>query len=412
MRALHAIHTVLRAPFAARTWREAGYALVSLFPAIPAFALALAGLITGALSLAAIGLPFLALVLALARHSGAMFRAPARAILGWDWVTPPPLRGVGALGRARAVLRDGSSWRSLLYCFVKFPLTAVTVYGSVVAVGAGTLALTAPAWWFVTHDVLGPLDSSSWAGTVSLAVQGAAVLLVFPWFVRFLVGVDRVLVTALLAPTPDSERVMALERSRDVLTEDAAALLARVERDLHDGAQARFVALGMMLSRLAARVDDPAARDLVASAHTVVDDGLRELRDIIRGMHPPALDDGLPTALATLASRSSVPAALHDRLTAVPPPAVAGALYFAAAELLTNVARHADATEAAVSVADTDAAFVLEVSDNGRGGASIDGISGSGLGGLRRRAEALDGSLQIDSRPGGPTTVTMTLPKE
>jgi signal transduction histidine kinase len=408
---VNVIRAALRAPFAARTWRELGYAFASLLPAVPAFALALAGLITCGLSIVAIGLPLLALVLALARASGRMFRVPARAILGWDWTSPPPLGGRGPVRWMRALLGDGPAWRALLYCFVKFPLTAVTVYGGVVAVGAGTLGLTAPAWWFLSADGWGVLSSDSWAGTWSLAVQGAAVLLIFPWFVRFLVGVDRALITALLAPSRDSERVAALERSRQVLTEDAATALQRIERDLHDGTQARFVALGMMLSRLEQRLDEPATRDLVTAARTVVEDGLDELREIIRGMHPPALDDGLPTAVATLTSRSPVPAALHDRLDGTPAPAAVNTLYFAVAELLANVARHAGASRADVTLEDTGATIVLTVTDDGHGGAAIGPASGSGLDGLRRRAQALDGTLHVDSPAGGPTTVVMNLPK-
>jgi signal transduction histidine kinase len=412
MKVVKVIGSALRAPLSSRTWREVGYSVASLLPAIPAFALALLGVVASALSIVVVGIPVLAIVLALARSTGRMFRGPARAILGWDWATPRPLEPTGPIRALRAVLRDAPAWRALLYGLVKFPLTAITVYGTAIAIVAGTFGLAAPLWWLASHDGWGILNSNSWSSTVGLAVQGAAVLLVFPWFVRFLVGVDRALVSGLLAPTRDSQRVAALERSRAILTEDAAAVLARIERDLHDGTQARFVTLGMTLSRLERRIDDPVTRDLVTSARTVVDDGLNELRDIIRRMHPPALDDGLPTALATLASRNPVPTELHDRLRASPSPAAATAIYFTAAELLANVTRHAAASRADVTVEDTETAFVLTVTDDGHGGATTKTASGSGLAGLQRRAEALDGAFHIDSPPGGSTTVTMTLPKE
>jgi signal transduction histidine kinase len=400
---------ILRAPFADRARRELAYAVVSLLPAIPAFALALVGLVTAALSLAGVGLPFLALTLASARRSGSMFRPFARAILDRDWPTPTPLRARGAIGCGRALLGDGAAWRALLYCLVKLPLTAATAYGGVVALLAGLLAVTAPAWWFLPWDGSGLLHSDFWAGTWWLAAQGVLVLLAGPWFVRLLVGVDGALVRALLMPPRDRERIKALEAGRDLLTADAAATLRRIERDLHDGTQARLVSLGMTLSRLERRVEQPDVRDMIATARKVVSDGLDELREIIRGMHPPALDDGLSTALATLASRSPVPTELCDHLSTRPTGAVANALYFSAAELLTNVARHAHASKAVLSIRETSAAIVMTVHDDGRGGA--DAASGTGLTGLRRRAEAFDGTLEVRSPAGGHTSVVMTIPK-
>ena len=288
----------------------------------------------------------------------------------------------------------------------------VTVYGALIAVVVGVVGLTAPLWWFVSRDAWGPWHSATWPGTLALAAQAAAVVLVFPWFVHFLVGLDRALVRALLEPTADSQRVATLERSRDHLVDDAASRLARIERDLHDGTQARFVTLGMALARLERHLDDSAmAREILAAARPVVDDGLTELREIIRGMHPPALDDGLSVALVTLASRSPIPTQVHDGLQTVPSASVASALYFAAAELLTNSARHARASRVVVTLDEAGEAVRLTVSDDGHGGAADHRASGTGLDGLRRRAEALDGTLVVDSPPGGPTRVVMTLPR-
>ena len=400
---------ILRAPFADRTRRELAYAVVSLLPAIPAFALALVGVVTAALSLAGVGLPFLAGTLASARRSGSMFRPFARAILDRDWPTAAPLSAHGLTGWCRALLGDGAAWRALLYCLVKLPLTAVTAYGGVVALVAGLLAVTSPAWWFLPWDGPALLSSGSWAGTWWLAAQGVVVLLAGPWFVRLLVGIDGALVRALLMRPRYSERINALEAGRELLTADAAATLRRIERDLHDGTQARLVSLGMTLSRLERRVAQSDVRDMVATARQEVSEGLGELREIIRGMHPPALDDGLSTALGTLASRSPVRTELRDRLSTQPTDAVANAIYFSAAELLTNVARHAHASKAVLSVRETSAAIVLTVDDDGRGGA--DAASGTGLTGLRRRAEAFDGKLEVRSPTGGPTSVVMTIPK-
>ncbi len=401
--------TILRAPLSARSRRELAFAVASLLPAVPAFVLALAGLVAAALSVLAIGLPLLVVVLAAARRSGSLFRPVVRSLLRQDVPAPAPLRARGLVGRGRAVLGDGVAWRALLYDLVKLPLTTVTAYGGVAALGAGLLGTTAPAWWFLPWDPLGPIGSGSWAATWWLAAQGVVVLLVGPWLVRLLVGIDAALVRALLVPPRYQERISALEAGRDLLTDDAAATLRRIERDLHDGTQARLVSVGMTLSRLERRVEDPAVRDLVATARGVVDDGLSELREIIRGMHPPALDDGLGTALATLVSRSPVPAELHDSLGARPSDPVAQALYFGAAELLTNVARHACASRAVVSLDEVSGSVVLTVEDDGRGGA--DPVLGTGLEGLRRRAGAFDGTLEIRSPVGGPTSVVMSVPR-
>jgi signal transduction histidine kinase len=308
-----------------------------------------------------------------------------------------------------AVLDNGVAWRALLYAFVKFPLiTAAAYLGGVLAV-IGTLFLTVPLWWFLTPDVFRPLQSANWAGTLAPAAEGAAAVLVFPWLVRLLVGLDRLLVRALLAPSGDRARIAALESSRTALTADAAETLRRVERDLHDATQARLVSLGVTLSRIARRVDDPVLAGLVASARATVTDALTELRDIVRRIHPPALDAGLATALETLAARSAVPVSLSVSLPAPPSDATATAVYFAVAELLTNVARHASAARVQVQVGTDGGWLRLTVRDDGRGGAVPSLGAGSGLAGLVRRARALDGSVAIDSPVGGPTVVTMTL---
>jgi signal transduction histidine kinase len=148
---------------------------------------------------------------------------------------------------------------------------------------------------------------------------------------------------------------------------------------------------------------------MVADARRSVIEALSELRDIVRGMHPPALDAGLPTALETLAARSAVPVEVRVDLPYRPPPATESALYFSAAELLANVARHAGASRARLELYAAGGALLLAVTDDGHGGAILTG-GGSGLRGLAQRVAAVDGSLRVDSPPGGPTTVTVELP--
>lgn len=401
--------TILRAPFDRRARREAAYLVATLPSAIAAFVVALAALVACLASVVGVGLLLLVGVLALARETGTLFRRPARATLGLTWSPPEPLSSRGRVRRAGALLRDGVAWRSLLYCALKLPLTAVGVYGGLVGYVVGALGATYPLWWFVVHAASWPYGHRPWTGTWLLALQGAALLLVAPWFVRLVVTVDHALVDRLLAPNRARARISALEESRATLAEDATATLQRIERDLHDGTQARLVALGVALSRLEARVNDADVEAMVATARQQVLDALEELREIIRGVHPPALDDGLSTALATLAARSPVPVELKDELRSRPTDVVAAALYFTAAELLTNVARHAGAGRVRVEISQDADRICLVVRDDGRGGAGPSS-DGTGLVGVERRVRALDGTMSVDSPPEGPTIVTVTLP--
>lgn len=402
---------VMRAPWERRSRRDLAYLVLTTLPAVPAFLVAQVGVAAAVLSLVVVGLPLLAAALGLARATGSLFVVPARVTLDLVWPRPTPLAAPGVLGRGRELLRNGQAWRCLLYCGVKLPITIVALIGAATGYLLGLAAVTYPAWWFVSHGAFGILNDQSWAHAWELAAQGAAALLVAPWIVRAFVGLDCFLLPRLLAPDPNQARIAALETTRADLAEDATATLRRIERDLHDGTQARLVAIGAALSRAERRVTDPEARAILTTTRQEALDALEELREIIRRVRPPALDDGLPTALASLAARSPVPVELHDGLCTRPSDAQATALYFSAAELLTNIARHADASRARVEIGDTDQHVTLTVSDDGRGGAAVS-PAGTGLVGLARRLAALDGALTIDSPPSGPTSITITLPKE
>jgi signal transduction histidine kinase len=206
------------------------------------------------------------------------------------------------------------------------------------------------------------------------------------------------------------ERIEVLETTRAGAVDVQETELRRIERDLHDGAQARLVALGMSLGmaeqKLAA--DPEAARDLVTEARVGLEAALRELRDLARGIHPPVLTDrGLEAAIAALVDRSPVPVSVRADVPERPPAPVETAAYFVAAEALANAGKHAGATRIEVRLLRNDRVLVVEVADDGRGGADP---SGSGLTGLRRRVEALDGTLTIDSPSGGGTTLHAELP--
>src|SRR5205823_4337211 len=204
------------------------------------------------------------------------------------------------------------------------------------------------------------------------------------------------------------------ERARALAVDDAATMLRRLERDLHDGAQIRLATLamnlGMAMDRLSAADDQAglaAVRDLVGTAHQSAKDAMTELRDLARGIHPPALDSGLPDALATLAAASPVPVRLTTSIARRPSQAIETIAYFCAAELLANAVKHSGASTITVTVTGQPELLLLRVADDGHGGADP---AGSGLAGLAQRARTVDGRLDVTSPPGGPTQVTVELP--
>jgi signal transduction histidine kinase len=188
----------------------------------------------------------------------------------------------------------------------------------------------------------------------------------------------------------------------------------RIERDLHDGAQAQLVALAMKLGLAREKLGDDgrpldvdAARELVNAAHRNAKDALAELRDLARGIHPPVLDNGLAYALATLASGSAIPVELATDIPVRPTPAIETIAYFCAAELLANAAKHSRAGRIDLRATGHDGTLLLRVTDDGDGGADP---AGGGLAGLAQRVSTVDGRLEVASPPGGPTRVTVRLP--
>ncbi|EFL24119.1 two-component system sensor kinase [Streptomyces himastatinicus ATCC 53653] len=242
-------------------------------------------------------------------------------------------------------------------------------------------------------------------------VLGVLVLLATPWVMRALTSVDRLLVKGLLGPSRLATRVWELESDRGTVVDTAAADLRRIERDLHDGAQARLVALAMDLGLAKEKLDeDPqAAARMVDEAHGEVKLALQELRDLARGIHPAILTDrGLGPALSALAARCTVPVTVTADLPDRPAPAIEGIAYFTVSELLQNISKHSNARTASVELARSGSRLLIRVRDDGRGGASPDG--GSGLAGLAERLGSVDGRFVVDSPPGGPTSVEAELP--
>ncbi|MFG2618518.1 sensor histidine kinase [Streptomyces sp. NPDC048507] len=419
--------TVLRAPVAARTWRELGFLLVGLPLSTLYFSLAITGVALGAgLLVTFIGVPVLAGVLLLCRGFGRLERGRARALLGMPLADPAPVRAggrAGALASMGALLKSGSAWRHVLYCVVHFPWAVFSFCLALTLWAYGWSSLLYPLWFWVfpaftdqpglqlfqNDDYSFYLDSPLAIAATCLA--GLLITLATPWVVRALTSVDRVLIGGLLGRSRLDDRVRELESDRGVVVDTAAADLRRIERDLHDGAQARLVALAMDLGLAKEKLtEDPeGAAAMVDAAHGEVKVALQELRDLARGIHPAVLTDrGLDAALSSVASRCAVPVKVAVDLPGRPVAAIEGIAYFVVSELLQNVSKHAGARGAGVDVWKSGGRLLLQVSDDGRGGADPRG--GSGLAGLAERLDAVDGVLLVDSEEGRGTVVTAELP--
>ncbi|MGK5642390.1 sensor histidine kinase [Streptomyces sp. URMC 126] len=418
----------LRAPLSGRTWRAFLYLQLSLPISIAGFTWAVTTVSLGlGLLITFVGVPVLALGLAGARLLGAVERTRARILLDADVEGPHPVqaenRSGGFMGWVWALLKSGASWRHMVYAVVQMPwaLCAFSVSLVLQVLGWSLFLYPAyqwmyPTWWGQpgmqvfsdrNHELY--LDNPFELATTSAV--GLAVVLVTPWLIHGMATMDRMLVKTLLGPSKLAVRVAELEQDRGVVVDTAAADLRRIERDLHDGAQARLVALAMDLGLAKEKLlEDPeAAAKMVDEAHGEVKLALQELRDLARGIHPAVLTDrGLDAALSSVAGRCTVPVEVVVDLDSRPAPAIEGIAYFTVSELLQNVSKHSRARAARVDVWRSGNRVMLQVWDDGQGGAST--AAGSGLAGLAERLGSVDGLLVVDSPAGGPTTVTAELP--
>jgi len=314
---------------------------------------------------------------------------------------PRPWAGGGKAGLRRRLtwlLTDQATWRDLLW---------VTVNGLVgwvlPVVPAGVLVLGATA-------VIAPYA----AGEIRLLA--VVVALGGTWASPWLMRGYGLLASSMLAPTQHAEltlRVDQLTQTRSEALDTGAAEIRRLERDLHDGAQARLVAMGMTLDAAGQIIDTnpEAARALLYEARDASIKALAELRNLVRGIHPPILADrGLADAIRALAMDSPMRIHLASDLRGRASAPIESAAYFAVSELLANVSKHAEARETWIDLRYTDGMLRIGVTDNGHGGA--DPARGSGLRGIERRLAAFDGILAVSSPPGGPTSVTMEIPCE
>jgi signal transduction histidine kinase len=370
-----------------------------------------------------VGVPAVIAAVALCRRWADLHRSIAGSLLGR--AVPRPYRPIRAednwVARFRIAAGDPATWRDLCWLLANAAVGLVTNLLVVALLAGAAFYLTMPVWWglFVRADLdVTGLVVHSEADALWMLPFGLAQLVFWIWLAPRLMWLNATAIAGLLGPTEAevantqlTSRVAQLSESRAVSVDTHAAELRRIERDLHDGAQARLVALGMSLGMAEETVDeDPeAAKQLLAEARQATTSALAELRGLVRGIHPPVLADrGLEGALQALALAQAVPVQVAIDLPGRPPEPVESAVYFAIAEALTNTAKHGAADNVWLRLSHTDGRLVAVVGDDGRGGAVVE--PGGGLHGLERRLAAFDGTLLVTSPLGGPTVVYLEVP--
>jgi signal transduction histidine kinase len=427
------VRIVWREPFAKRTWSELWFLILGVPLAAVGIVFVAATLWAGAvLAITFFGLAIIALAVRGSRGLGGFHRQLARSLLHEEIEDPEPfVHRAGFFGWLQASLRDRTGWRSMAYVALKVPLAFLGVFGAFSVWWDAFFCITNPIWGGNEHDpavfglprivfgsdFFGSGPFGFWHG-LGIFLAGVVLFFAAPWAVRAVVALDRRVMRVLLSPDPVTTRVRSLEQARAQTVDSSAAAMRRIERDLHDGTQAQLVALAMRLGMAKEKladdeeVDLAQVRQLVNDAHRGAKEAIVELRDLARGIHPPALDIGLEGALSTLAARSTVPTTLTLDLHERPTPAIEAIAYFCVAELLANVTQHAKASRASITCTEHGGWLRVVVRDDGTGGASLSrlGSSSSGLVGLTDRVHAVDGRLGIVSPPRGPTVVTVDLP--
>ncbi|MEU6480827.1 sensor domain-containing protein [Streptomyces sp. NPDC047017] len=416
------------ATFGPRSLAAVLYAVLAFPLAVAGCWLVLAGLVFGALlSVTPLGPWLLAATVRAALALGALHRALAHRLLGLAVEPPrPPAAAPGALAWRRGVLGGRAGWKAVGYLLLT-PFTAVLGYAAVLlGYVYGVLFTLHPVLRYVNYHTVHHPDGSvthvslrvlgvqldSWPRWTLPLAAGLLLLALAPRLLRRALTPHRALLTTLLGPGAADRRIRTLEETRAQAVDDAAATLRRIERDLHDGTQARLVSLGMHLTVIRELVTAGAPPDRVLAAVDTARSGatqaVADLRRLVKGIHPPVLDEGLGAALATLAADSALPVVPATDLPVRPSPALESIAYFCAAELLANAVKHSGADEVRISAASGGGRLLLRVTDDGRGGAAVG--AGSGLTGLLARVRTVDGTLTCDSPPGGPTVVTVDLP--
>jgi signal transduction histidine kinase len=358
------------------------------------------------------------LLFASAERLGRMERSRVASLLALPLASPHlPLSAPTRWGRLRERVTSRSRWAEVGYLALG-PFLALPGIVALIAWSGSLVLVLLPV--YVRSLAGGQARFGLFTvgpGSAAAVAAGAGALglvLLAPWLTVAAAGLDRAAARRLLGPSERrvlAEQVRRAEARRSVAVESAESERRRIERDLHDGAQQRLVALAMDLGRAREQLgrDPERAQQLITDAHEEAKAALSELRDLVRGIHPAVLADrGLDAALSAVVARVDLPVDLDVQVPRRPPAASESAAYFVVTEALTNVVRHAQATRVRVSVAQAGGKLVVEVTDNGVGGADPHG--GTGLAGLVGRVESLAGWLHVASPAGGPTTVTAEIP--
>jgi signal transduction histidine kinase len=405
----------------ASTWWSLSHVLLDVLVGAVAFTVTFTLLVTSAALLITfpLAVPVIWGLFVSSRAMAVAERSRLAALLGLTFADPvPPLQSRSPWRRLVERVRSGPRWREIAYHLLAFPRGLLT-YAAVALAWCGSVALVLLPGYVsaLPGDTakfgLFEVSQGPAAWLASLIGLGG-LLVVAPWVTLAMARLDVVTARWLLAPKRRDElgdQVTRLETSRAAAVDSAEAERRRIERDLHDGAQQRLVALAMGLGAARERLDaDPeAGRQLVDEAHEEAKAALKDIRDLVRGIHPVILEDrGLDAALSAVVARSPVPVTLNVEVVERPSAAIESTASFVIAEALTNVARHAHATRAAVDVVRAGDRLIVEVRDDGVGGADPGG--GTGLQGLRDRVTALGGTMHIVSPAGGPTTLSVEVP--
>jgi signal transduction histidine kinase len=418
------IRAFVLSPIHPATWYANAALLLGFFVGIFAFAFVAALASTGlTVLLAGIGVVLIAAAIEASRRVARIERS--RAFIG-EPNRPvahhyKPLRGSGFLGLLRAEFGDESRWRDVLYVGVNLPLSVIEfmVVGAVWVLALSLL--TMPIWYDAVPgasaaSLLGPLTSHDAPIVLLRTLLGAALLPVAASLSQLVMALHRAVVTGLLCTSESRElrrQLETLRQSRSAVLDVEASELHRIERDLHDGAQQRLVMLTMDLGLASERIDtDPAAaKQLILDGQQQAHQALAEIRRLVRGIAPSILlDRGLMAALESISGRGAVPVVLVTNLAPGErlPALVERSAYFVATEALANVAKHSGASRAEVRCRREGSRLVVEVWDDGAGGATID--AGGGLAGLANRVAGVDGTFTVSSPVGGPTLVHAEIP--
>ena len=422
-RARNPIRAFLLSPIHQATWYAIAAIGVGLFVGIFAFA-ALVSLASAGFATLVAGVGVVLIVLGIEGSRLVARVERRRASFGDTKALIPhayrPLRG-GFLDLVRAEFADESRWRDVLYVVVNFPL-AILEFFVVVALWSLALSLlTMPIWYDAVPGATLPGYADVLAGRTGPVVvlrplMGAVLLPVAASVAQLVMALHRAVATGLLCTSESRElrrQVETLKESRSAVLDVEATELRRIERDLHDGAQQRLVMLTIDLGLASEKIDsDPdAARKLVLEGQEQAREALAELRDLVRGIAPSILlDRGLVPALGSIAGRGPVATAVRSDLAEGErlPAGVERAAYFVVAEALANVAKHSAAKRCEVRCRREGSQLVVEVWDDGVGGANAD--AGGGLAGLAGRVAGVDGTFTVSSPPSGPTLIRAELP--